>query len=145
MVCDTTVRAMADGSWLLFILAGDTREPSPKNFIGVTRNTDQGKTWSKLKAFDCGLPRSGQTVGQGPTELIVTDKEALLFFATHGDTFSWGKRWKSWLLRGSPDGKSWGKPVATGKGTGPRTEIVFPAQPAKFIRITQTGSAPNKF
>lgn len=110
MVCDTTVREMADGSWLLYILAGDSREPSPKNYVGVTRSLDKGKTWSKLEAFDTGLPRSGDTEGQGPTELIVTDKEALLFFATHGGTFSWGKRWKSWLLRGTPDGKSWGKP-----------------------------------
>jgi len=110
MVCDTTVREMADGSWLLFILAGDTHEPSPKNYVGVSRSLDQGKTWSKLEAFDTGLPRSGDTMGQGPTELIVTDKEALLFIATHGDTSSWGKRWKSWLVRGTPDGKSWGKP-----------------------------------
>jgi mono/diheme cytochrome c family protein/glucose/arabinose dehydrogenase len=45
----------------------------------------------------------------------------------------------------STDGKSWGKSVAAGKGTGPRTDIVFNLQPAKFIRITQTGSVPGKF
>jgi mono/diheme cytochrome c family protein/glucose/arabinose dehydrogenase len=45
----------------------------------------------------------------------------------------------------SAGGESWGKPVAAGKGTGPRTEIVFSPQPAKFIRITQTGSVPGKF
>lgn len=110
MVCDTTVREMSDGSWLLFILAGDTREPSPKNYIGVSRSTDQGKTWSKLEAFDCGLPRSGRTMGQGPTEFIVTDAETILFFATHGGTYSWGKTWQSWLMRGDTAGKTWGKP-----------------------------------
>ena len=31
MVCDTTVRELVDGSWMLLILAGDNREPSPKN------------------------------------------------------------------------------------------------------------------
>lgn len=110
MVCDTTVRELADGTWLLLILAGDSREPSPQNYVGVARSADQGKTWSKLEPFDTGLPRSGDTIGQGPTELIVRDTEALLFFATHGDSYSWAKRWKSWLLRGTPDGKSWGKP-----------------------------------
>lgn len=110
MVCDTTVRPMADGTWMLLILAGDSREPSPKNYIGVARSADQGKTWSKLEPFDTGLPRSGETIGQGPTELIVRDNEAILFFATHGDSYSWAKTWKSWLLRGRPDGRTWGKP-----------------------------------
>ena len=50
MVCDTTIREMADGSWMLLILAGDDREPSPKNYVGVSRSTDQGRTWSKLRA-----------------------------------------------------------------------------------------------
>jgi hypothetical protein len=40
----------------------------------------------------------------------VRDKEALLFFATHGDSYSWAKQWKSWILRGTPDGKTWGRP-----------------------------------
>ena len=37
------------------------------------------------------------------------------------------------------DGKSWGKPVAKGKGTTARTEIKIQPQPARFVRITQTG------
>ncbi len=110
MVCDTTIREMADGTWMLLILAGDSTEPSPKNYVGVSRSTDQGRTWSKLEAFDTGLPRSGDTVGQGPTELVIRDQEAILFFATHGNSYSWAKRWKSWILRGTPDGRQWGKP-----------------------------------
>ncbi len=39
----------------------------------------------------------------------------------------------------SMDGKDWGQPVAKGNGTCALTEILFPAAPAKFIRITQTG------
>ena len=58
--------------------------------------------------FDTKIPRTGDTLGQGPTELIVREKEALLFFATHGNTNSWAKRWKSWLMRGTPDGKTLG-------------------------------------
>ncbi len=45
----------------------------------------------------------------------------------------------------SGDGQSWGAPVATGKGKGPVTEISFPAAPARFIRITQTGSVDGLF
>jgi hypothetical protein len=36
------------------------------------------------------------------------------------------------------DGKTWSKPVATGKGTGARMSITFAATRAKFIRLTQT-------
>jgi hypothetical protein len=42
----------------------------------------------------------------------------------------------------SNDGKTWGKPVAAGKGEGARTDIVI-ASPAKtkFVRITQTDAS----
>ena len=40
----------------------------------------------------------------------------------------------------SNDGKSWGQPVATGRGNNPLTEVFFPATKCKFVRITQTGS-----
>src|SRR5690242_12621519 len=50
MVCDTTLRELPDGSWILFMLAGGDTEPSPKNYTATTRSTDQGKTWSPLQA-----------------------------------------------------------------------------------------------
>jgi mono/diheme cytochrome c family protein/glucose/arabinose dehydrogenase len=43
----------------------------------------------------------------------------------------------------SSDGSNWGTPVATGHGTGALTEIIFPPARAKFIRITQTDTAPG--
>ena len=45
----------------------------------------------------------------------------------------------------SADGKTWGKPVATGKGVGAVTSIEFPATPAKFLRITQTETMKGGF
>jgi hypothetical protein len=41
------------------------------------------------------------------------------------------------------DGKTWSKPVATGKGTGARMSITFAATRAKFIRLTQTEAAAD--
>ena len=35
MVCDTTLRELPDGSWILFILAGGDTEPSPLNYTGA--------------------------------------------------------------------------------------------------------------
>jgi len=44
------------------------------------------------------------------------------------------------------DGGSWGKPVVTGKGTKPVTEIRFGKQVrARFIKIVQTGSSDSWF
>ncbi len=45
----------------------------------------------------------------------------------------------------SSDGQNWGSPVAAGQGRGVFTEIAFPPAKARFIRITQTGSAEGLF
>ena len=44
------------------------------------------------------------------------------------------------------DGGSWGKPLVTGKGTGPITKIVFdrPVR-TRFIKIAQTGSSGSYY
>jgi mono/diheme cytochrome c family protein len=43
----------------------------------------------------------------------------------------------------SADGRTWSSPVATGQGSGIATVITFPPTRAKFVRITQTGTADN--
>ncbi len=45
----------------------------------------------------------------------------------------------------SADGATWGKPVATGKGSSAVTDIAFAPAKAKFIRITQTGAVNGLF
>lgn len=108
MVCDTTLRELPDGSWILFILAGGDKEPSPQNYTGVTRSNDKGKTWSKLERFDVGFPREGKTIGQGPTELMIRDGRATLFFSTHSK--HWNSDWRSWFLTSDDSFQTWSKP-----------------------------------
>jgi mono/diheme cytochrome c family protein/glucose/arabinose dehydrogenase len=43
----------------------------------------------------------------------------------------------------SMDGTTWQPPVAQGTGSTPTTRMAFPRVQARFIRINQTGSAPN--
>jgi hypothetical protein len=43
----------------------------------------------------------------------------------------------------SMDGTTWQPPVAEGAGSTPSTVIPVPRVQARFIRINQTGSAPN--
>ena len=108
MVCDTTLRELPDGSWILFILAGGDKEPSPENYTGVTRSKDKGKTWSKLERFDVGFPREGKTIGQGPTELMILGKQSTLFFSTHSK--HWNSDWRSWFLTSDDSFQTWSKP-----------------------------------
>ncbi|MEN3943430.1 sialidase family protein [Prosthecobacter sp. SYSU 5D2] len=108
MVCDTTLRQLPDGSWALTILAGGDFEPSPENYIGITRSTDQGKTWSPLEPVDTSLPRSGKTIGQGLTELMVHGQRCTAFFSTHSQT--WGLDWKSWIMHSDDNCQTWSKP-----------------------------------
>jgi hypothetical protein len=109
MVCDTTLRELPDGSWILFILAGGDTEPSPKNYTGVTRSTDQGRTWTPLESFDVGFPREGKTIGQGPTELMILNGRCTLFFSTHSK--HWANDWRSWYLTSDDSFKTWSKPI----------------------------------
>jgi hypothetical protein len=45
----------------------------------------------------------------------------------------------------SNDGSNWGSPVATGAGSSAVTTITFPPQTARYLRITQTGSASGNY
>lgn len=109
MVCDTTLRELPDGSWIFFMLAGGDTEPSPLNYTGVTRSHDRGKTWTPLERFDVGFPREGDTIGQGPTELMIRDGRCTLFFSTHAK--HWNTGWRSWFLTSDDSFKTWSRPV----------------------------------
>jgi len=108
MVCDTTLRELPDHSWILFILAGGDTEPSPLNYTGVTRSLDKGKTWTPLQSFDVGFPREFKTIGQGPTELMITGQRSTLFYSTHSK--HWANDWRSWYLTSDDSFKTWGRP-----------------------------------
>lgn len=43
----------------------------------------------------------------------------------------------------SSDGVNYGSVVASGTGSGPVMEVVFPAQSARYIKVVQTGTASN--
>ena len=49
----------------------------------------------------------------------------------------------AYRLHVSMDGTTWSPPVAQGRGETPSTQMTFAPVPAKFVRITQTGTARN--
>lgn len=72
--------------------------------------------------------------------------EPMRVLSLHLDTSGSNKDYpRGYQVHLSADGKEWGKPVAQGKGTGAETEIEISAdQPARHIRVTQTGSVDGK-
>lgn len=132
MVCDTTLRRLPDGSWIFFMLAGGDTEPAPENYTAVTRSLDEGRTWTPLVAFDVGFPREGDTIGQGPTELLVHGGRSTLFFGTHSK--HWANDWRSWYLTSDDSCKTWSKPVALPGRLAERT-FIRPAIVARDGRI----------
>lgn len=109
MVCDTTIRPMADGSWLLTMLAGGDTEPSPENYIAWSRSTDEGKTWSPLQPLETGFARTGSTIGQCATEFFTLNGQTTLFFTTHAGHFKY--QWRTWIMRSGDSGRTWSKPI----------------------------------
>ncbi len=105
MVCDTTLRELPDGRWVLFMLAGGDTEPVPENYTAVITSGDQGHTWSVPQLFDTGFPRAGKTIGQGPTELMIIDGRCTLFFSTH--SHHWRNDWQSWCMHSDDAGATW--------------------------------------
>jgi hypothetical protein len=107
LACDTTLRKMPDGSWVLVMLGGGDTEPRPQNGIFITRSQDEGRTWEPLKPLDLGFPRSGNTQAMVPSELMVRDGRCTLCFSTHAGPFV---GWKSWFAHSDDSCRTFSKP-----------------------------------
>ena len=108
LACDTTLRRMPDGSWVMVMLGGGDFEPLPANQVFLTRSRDEGKTWEPLRQLDLGFSRQGDTSALIPSELMVHGNACVLFVASHDGSFA---GWKHWLVVSEDSGKTWGKLV----------------------------------
>ena len=55
LACDTTLRKMPDGSWVMVMLGGGDTEPLPANRVFITRSLDRGESWSSMEPIDFGI------------------------------------------------------------------------------------------
>jgi len=108
LACDTTLRALPDGSWVMAMLGGGDTEPRPENHVLLTRSHDKGKTWSPMQPLDFGFLREGNTIAMVPSELMVRAERCTLFFATHDGTFA---GWKEWMTHSDDSCLTWSKPA----------------------------------
>jgi HEAT repeat protein len=105
---------------------------------GKARNALDGNKGSR---WDTGTPQVG-----GEWFTIDLGIESALTGITLDAAGSPGDYPRGYEVYVSFDGGNWGKPVTSGKGTKPLTEIKFPRPVrARFIRIVQTGSVSGLF
>lgn len=114
--------------------------------LKATASLNNGKAGSALDGnkgtrWDTGTPQVG-----GEWFTIDLGVESTVTGITLDAAGSPGDYPRGYEVYVSFDGGNWGKPVTSGKGTKPLTEINFPRPVrARFIRIVQTGSVSGLF
>ncbi len=108
LACDTTLRRMPDGSWVMVMLGGGDKEPDPRNQVYLTRSHDEGRSWAPMQPLDFGFPREGNTAAMVPSELMVYEGKCTLFFATHDGRFG---GWKEWMAVSADCCRTWSEPA----------------------------------
>lgn len=106
LACDTTLRRMPDGSWVMVMLGGGHTEPLPQNRILLARSTDKGKTWSAMQPIDLSVKKANPATALVPSELMVYKGRCTMFVATHDGTFA---DWKEWMTHSQDSGHTWSK------------------------------------
>lgn len=104
LACDTTLRRLPDGSWVMIMLGGGQTEPLPQNRVFIARSHDEGSSWSPLEAVDLGIKKRWPETALVPTELMVRDERCTLFVATHDGTFA---DWKEWMTHSHDGCRNW--------------------------------------
>lgn len=111
--------------------------------------TVSSSTGASPSAMLDGDPATRWTTGvaQSPGQSVTVDMGALVTMNnvstdTAKNTTSEDDWARGYRLELSRDGSTWTS-VATGTGTKKATSIVFPAQAARYFRLTQTGTTPN--
>ncbi|MDR2439718.1 MAG: glycoside hydrolase [Planctomycetaceae bacterium] len=108
MTGDQVPRILPDGRIALYFMTGGYTEPAPENHIAVVYSNDNGDTWTSGETLNLGIPRSGNTIGQLPTEALVLGNKITLFFSTHAGHLE--RSWQSWMATTNDNGKTWDKP-----------------------------------
>ena len=91
-----------------------------------------GSRWSSGTPMAAGQSLTVDTGAMRPLARITMD--------SGGSTNDYARGYQVFL---SPDGVSWGSPVASGNGTSALVTADFPAQNARYVKVVQTGTATS--
>ena len=145
-----------DGQGRLLVLSGTTllRAAVPASLAAAARLDPQGwtvtastHTEDAAKATDADPDSRWSTNGpQAPGQWLSVDLGAprtfsLLTLRTSASRDSP----RGYAVAVSGDGKTWGPPIASGAGTPDVTAIAFAPVTARYVRITQTGTAADVY
>jgi len=104
LVCDTALRELPDGSFVMTMLGGGDTEPMPENRVFLTRSFDQGETWTPLERLALDLP---EDCAKTPCELTVFPDRCVLYVSTHDGTFG---DWRSFTVESTDGCRTWSSP-----------------------------------
>jgi predicted neuraminidase len=107
LCCDTTLRLMPDGTWVMVMLGGGDKEPLPENDLFIARSSDEGRTWSKMERIALGIKEKDPSRALVPTELVIHDGKCWLYFANHDGQF---RDWTTWCVESRDSCRTWGQP-----------------------------------
>lgn len=104
LACDTTLRKMPDGSWVMVMLGFGHTEPLPSNRICISRSTDKGKSWLPIVPIDLGVKKNDPNRALVPSELMVNGNRCTLVVSTHNGGFG---DWKTFFVHSDDSCNTW--------------------------------------
>ena len=120
LACDTTLRKMPDGSWVMIMLGFGHTEPLPVNRICISRSNDEGQSWSSISPIDLGVKVKDSKRALVPSELMVNGDRCTLVVSTHNGGFG---DWKTFFAHSDDSARSWSELVPAPGRTAKRTFI----------------------
>ena len=120
LACDTTLRKMPDGSWVMVMLGYGHTEPLPANRICMSRSIDEGQSWSPITPIDLGVKAVDPGRALVPSELMVHGDRCTLVVSTHNGGFG---DWKTFFTYSDDSCHTWSALVPAPGRTAERTFV----------------------
>ncbi len=97
--CDSTLRILPNGEWIVVFMTGSFKEPDIGNHIQLSRSRNQGYVWEpaeivlKFEDKACVL-----------TEVVVHQQKLTMYIQTHDGEFG---DWQVWTITSNDNGHTW--------------------------------------